>query len=191
MPLILRIITIDHWPLWIAMGILLTATLSQHLIGRIPNLLSATGIVIGWVVAVVLIGSGAAPSAGGGIGASLAATFLALGLLLPFWITGKIPGGCVKAQMAFGTWTGCALNVSAAAAVTAIASLTGAVFTVLLLQISLWRYKQELARKEADDEAFGTQRVDENDRPRLFPSQLTLTLGSIAGVLAALSFGLV
>jgi Flp pilus assembly protein protease CpaA len=181
-----RLIAIEHWPLWVGLGVFMVAAISFYLIDRIPNVLTVPAVGVGWLVAVALIGPGVVPSAGGGITASLACTFIALGILLPFWLAGRMPGGCVKAQMAYGAWTGCALGIGSAAAVTAIATLGGAILTVALLQLCIERHRRYLERRQAELDAFG---LEEREDDRLFPCQLTLAFGSFCGVLAAFGLG--
>src|SRR5262245_60478186 len=96
-----RIAAINYWTLWIAVGALVAAAVSYYLIGLIPNALNVSFILLGWITGAAVIDTGSAPSAGGGIVASLAGTFLALAMLMPLWLYGKLPGGCIKAQMAF------------------------------------------------------------------------------------------
>src|SRR4051812_3157601 len=91
---------------------------------RVPNWLSLGAAAAG-LGAAVAVTNGLAPSAGGGLGSSLASALLGGLLLLPCYASGSLGAGCVKMQTAFGAWVGCALPLPAALWVTAVATLAG------------------------------------------------------------------
>src|SRR5262245_59703825 len=100
---------LPYWPVAIGVGVLLIAAWLNGKSGRVPNLLTFGMIAAAWLAAWFVIGPQLAPSSGGSLGSSLASTFAALVVLLPAYAIGFVPAGCVKAQMAFGAWLGCAL----------------------------------------------------------------------------------
>jgi prepilin peptidase CpaA len=137
---------------------------------RVPNRLSLLATAAGWIAA-LLISVGLLPSAGGGLVPSLAAALLGGMLLLPFYARGGLGAGCVKMQMAFGAWVGCALGLSEAAALTAMATFLGGLITAVGALLVLKR-PTALPADAAGD--------------RLFPAQATLSLGAIASLAAVL-----
>jgi hypothetical protein len=129
-------------------------------------------MVSGWLVAVGI--SGSTTLHGGGLAASLAASAVGLVLLLPFYRGGSLGAGCVKMQMAFGAWVGCGLNLPTAVAVTAAATVAGIALTTAGVSLAALRLR---AQQEAGAGGF------------LFPAQLTLSLGSVCGVIVTAVMG--
>jgi Flp pilus assembly protein protease CpaA len=158
------------WALWCACLLLLIAAVINVRSLTVPNRLSLPAILAGWLVAVAISASLAIPSQGGGLLSSLAATVVAFLLLVQFWSSGWLGAGCVKMQMAFGAWVGCAVDVSAAALVTSVATIAGGLLTAICAFIASRRLR---TGAEADP------------RLQLFPAQVTFSLGSIGGVLTA------
>jgi hypothetical protein len=110
------------------------------------------------------------PSQGGGLLPSLVATGIGFGLLVLFYRSGWLGAGCVKMQMAFGACVGCALGLPAAAWVTGLATVVGILLTALGALITVgWRRAHEKT----------------GSGPHLFPAQITLSLGSVCGVVVA------
>jgi prepilin peptidase CpaA len=73
---------------------------------KVPNRLTFPLILGGWLLGLLndfalLPGGGA-----GGLGAALAGTFLAFGLLIPLYAIGGMGAGDVKMTMGFGSWVG-------------------------------------------------------------------------------------
>jgi Flp pilus assembly protein protease CpaA len=141
---------------------------------KVPNNLSLPATLAGWVVAGLVSAAVGIPSQGGGILPSLAAAGLGLFLLLPFYVARFLGAGCVKMQMAFGAWIGCALGLEPAAWLSGLATLAGGLLTLVVGIVAIM-----IARKR--------RQVDGNPVVRfgLFPAQVTLSLGSIACVAAA------
>jgi prepilin peptidase CpaA len=158
------------WALWSGCLLLLIAAVINARTLSVPNRLSLPATVAGWLLALLLSVSAGIPSQGGGILPSLAATAIGFLLLIPFYASGWLGAGCVKMQMAFGAWVGCALDFSAAAWVTGLATLMGGVITAIGALIA--------ARRSQGPEEAGS-------RFRFFPAQITLSLGSVCGVVAA------
>jgi prepilin peptidase CpaA len=157
------------WALWCACLLLLIAAVVNARSLRVPNLLTLPAIVAGWLVAQAIGASVEIPSRGGGLIPSLAASAVGLSLLVPFYATGWLGPGCVKMQMAFGAWVGCALGLPAAVLVTALATVAGALFTAIGAAFAYLRVRSH--------EGVG-------DCSWLFPAQVTLSLGSVCVVVA-------
>jgi Flp pilus assembly protein protease CpaA len=125
------------------------------------------------LAAIAVSSSLGVPSNGGGILPSLASAVIGLALLIPFYAAGWLGGGCVKMQMAFGAWIGCAFAMIPAVRITAVATLAGGIFTLGALIV---------ARK---------LRLNTEGGPasQLFPAQVTLSIGSSAGALVLILLG--
>jgi prepilin peptidase CpaA len=95
-----------HWPLVVVCAAMLAAALIDWWKFKVPNRLTFPLILSGWLLGLLndLLG---VPGGGvGGLGASLAGTFLAGGLLLPLYLIGGMGAGDVKMSMGFGAWVG-------------------------------------------------------------------------------------
>jgi Flp pilus assembly protein protease CpaA len=160
------------WALWFACLLLLIAAVINARTLTVPNRLSLPALLVGWLVAVVVSASTDIPSHGGGFPPSLAATVIGLLLLVPFYVSGWLGAGCVKVQMAFGAWVGCALDLPAAVWVTGFATVLGGLLTTIAAGVII-----ATQRSRTDEQSV--------DQPRMFPAQITLSMGSICGVVAA------
>jgi hypothetical protein len=197
---VLEILRPEYWPLVIALGVLVVAGLLYAVLGRVPNAFTFLAIAAGWATALaqpVLFGA----PLGGGIAGSLictAAGLLMLGKLYKF----GLGAGCLKAQMAFGAWVGCALPWETALIVTAATTLWACAFVVLATiawgrllgrpvsefkfaepqaRVSETKYQDEL-EDELDDESV-EHIGDDGPPPFEVPAQAMLTVGTITGVL--------
>jgi prepilin peptidase CpaA len=158
------------WALWWACLLLVMAAVINDRSLTVPNRLSLAAIVAGWLMATAISAHVAIPSRGGGVMPSLAATAVGFFLLVPFYQRGWLGAGCVKMQMAFGAWVGCAVDLPAALLVTGLATVAGALLTAIGASIVAVRLRSD---SEAGAWTY------------LFPAQVTLSLGSVFGVLAA------
>src|SRR5262245_24035594 len=114
------------WPLlWACVLLLIAAVINARTL-TVPNRLSLAAALAGWLWALATSALIGIPSRGGGIIPSLAASAAGLLLLIPFYKHGWLGGGCVKMQMAFGAWVGCAIGLPQALFVTAFATVAGA-----------------------------------------------------------------
>src|SRR5262245_59531303 len=132
----MKLFTIDYWPAWVALGLLLGAAVINLRTMLVPNRLTLPAIVSGWLVAVLFISPGLLPSAGGGVAASIACAIVGGFLLLPFYFIGVLGAGCVKMQMALGAWIGCATGLTSALQLTLVATLAGIVLTGIAAGLS-------------------------------------------------------
>ncbi len=170
----MKIFGAEMWALWCGSGLMLLAALVNARTYMVPNRLSLPAAVAGWLAALLTSCSAGIPSAGGGVLASFAAAAVGLLLLVPFYAAGYIGGGCVKMQMAFGAWVGCALAPASATLLTALATvLAGAITAAAAVA------KIRAAEARGADDA----------RSHLLPAQVTLSLGSICGVVVPVAAG--
>jgi Flp pilus assembly protein protease CpaA len=158
------------WALLCACLLLLLAASINARSLLVPNRLTFAAILSGWLLALVIGAGVAIPSQGGGFLPSLAASAVGLLLLIPFYKSCGLGGGCVKMQMAFGAWVGCALGLSAAVRLTAFATVVGGLLTAVVALIC-WGLLRLLEGRDPSD--------------RFLPAQVTLSIGSIGGVIAA------
>jgi Flp pilus assembly protein protease CpaA len=170
----MNLFAVELWALWCAFGLMLVAAVVNARTLRVPNLLSMPATVAGWLTALLMSCSLGIPSEGGGIVASFVATAVALVLLIPFYATGWLGAGCVKTQMAFGAWVGCALAPIPAALLTGLGTLAGGALSAVGALV----YSRASQSREAED-----------PRSHLFPAQVTLSLGSIVGAVVPLVAG--
>jgi HEAT repeat protein/Flp pilus assembly protein protease CpaA len=158
------------WALGCACLLMLIAAVIDIRSLSVPNRLSLTATMAGWLLAALIDAWAVIPSQGGGFLSSLAAAVVGFLLLVPFYASGILGAGCVKMQMAFGAWVGCALGLSVAAGLTALATVAGGLLTAVGVAVAArwWSTPQEPA-----------------SQVRVFPAQVTLSLGAVAGVVVA------
>ncbi|HZN33610.1 MAG TPA: hypothetical protein VFB80_07315 [Pirellulaceae bacterium] len=174
---------VAYWPLAVGLGVLVAAAVLNQVNGRVPNLLSLGMIGAAWLAA-LFIQCGLAPTSGGGLAASVICTFAALAVLVPDYAIGCVPAGCVKAQMAFAAWIGCALGLGPALTATIIATLAGELVTAAA--VALYKIRQNSQAPE-----LYQRPIDLIRPPALFPIQTTLSAGSLLGIAAAALLGYV
>jgi prepilin peptidase CpaA len=96
-----------HWPLWFLSVAMIVAAVIDGWKLKVPNWLTFPIILSGWALGLCHDFGWLGDTTGvGGIGASLAGTFLGMILLLPLYAIGGVGGGDVKMQMGFGAWVG-------------------------------------------------------------------------------------
>jgi prepilin signal peptidase PulO-like enzyme (type II secretory pathway) len=161
----------NAWPVWVAALLLGVAAVINARTLTVPNWLTLGGVLSGWVVG-ALASAGALPLRGG-LGPSLAATAIGFGVLIPWASRGALGVGCVKAQMAFGAWLGCAADFGSAATAAIAAGVAGA--------LTLGVFGVVAARRRTDRSEFEL-------RWSRLPAQVPLSLGSVAGAALALSW---
>jgi len=98
---------LSHWPLaFVCLAMIVAAVIDGWKL-KVPNWLTFPIILSGWLLGLALdfklLGEA---SGSGSFGASFAATFLGMILLLPLYAIGGVGGGDVKMQMGFGAWVG-------------------------------------------------------------------------------------
>jgi prepilin peptidase CpaA len=102
----MALFTLANWPLLFLSVTMVVAAVIDGWKLKVPNWLTFPLIVSGWVLGLTH-SFGWLPGTGvGGIGASLAGTFLGFALLLPVYAIGGMGAGDVKMQMGFGSWIG-------------------------------------------------------------------------------------
>ena len=97
---------VESWALWCAFVLMALAAAINARTYMVPNRLSLSAAILGWLAALLVSGLESVPSLGGGILASLVGSGVGFGLLLPFFLAGYLGAGCVKMQAAFGAWVG-------------------------------------------------------------------------------------
>ena len=177
-----QLMAIKMWPIWCAFGLMLVAAISYALTTRVPNTLTLSATVLGWLVALAISFSRSPVSNGGGIDASLSAALLGFFLLVPFFAISYLAhlgAGCVKMQAAFGAWIGCAVPLHQAMVLTLAGTIAGIILTAIHVgfQFGFSRLrKRSMTGVRASSEVM--------------PAQITLSIGSILGVIAAAWLGL-
>ena len=95
-----------HWPVAVVCAGMISAAVIDWWKFKVPNRLTFPLIITGWLLG-LLNDFALLPGGGvGGLGASLAGTFLACALLLPVYAIGGMGAGDVKMTMGFGSWVG-------------------------------------------------------------------------------------
>ncbi|MCI0356991.1 MAG: hypothetical protein L0211_00705 [Planctomycetaceae bacterium] len=152
---------------------------------RVPNLFTFGALGAALLTALIAIEPGLVATAGGGLKSSLICGVATLVVLLPLYCLGVMPAACVKAQTAFAAWVGCTLPVGAALFVVQIATLEGILISALGFGLAMLRQSKAHAipllsapTDLEDDEPFATA------QPEMYAVQITLSLGSIGGILA-------
>lgn len=169
----------SHWPLVVACGLLAIAALINSRSLVVPNRLTLPAVLAGWLMACVIAAAKWPASGESAIFASMSATATALLLLLPIYKSCGLGAGCVKAQMAFGAWIGCALDLPTAVFVTAFATVVGILLTAIGALFAFVRLRSQSVRGIGGSSAVEA----------LFPAQTTLSIGSVCGVLIAAIVG--
>jgi hypothetical protein len=177
------LLSLDGWPVWVGLVVLVAAAWMNHSCGRVPNQFTFGAIGAAWLAAALLARLDLAPASGGSLANSLFCTFVALGALAPAYAIGCMPAGCVKAQMAFGAWVGCGLGLGAAFWATVTATVAGMLVTAAA--VTVYQLRQRSLAAE------GEEPIDFSRPPDLFPIQTTLSVGSLLGIAAALLLGFV
>jgi prepilin peptidase CpaA len=104
----------SQWPILVVCAGMIAAAAIDWWKFKVPNKLTFPLIISGWILG--LANNFGLEAGHGGIGASLAGTFLAMGLLLPVYAIGGMGAGDVKMTMGFGSWIGAFYGFGNAAA---------------------------------------------------------------------------
>jgi hypothetical protein len=165
----------EYWPIWVGLAVLLIAALFYQLTSRVPNAFTFSAMAAAWMTAALMqLQPGILPPTAGGLVSSMVATAAGLLMLGKLYKLG-LGAGCLKTQMAFGAWLGCALSLEPALLMTVLATLIGGSTTVLI-QIAVGRFRG----KPVEELVVGDEPAAES---LPFPAQTTLALGSVGGVL--------
>lgn len=169
----------SHWPIVVACALLAIAALMNSRSAIVPNRLTLSAILAGWLMACVIAAAKWPTARESTVAASLGATVVGLLLLLPLYRSCGLGAGCVKMQMAFGAWIGCALDVPTAVLATAFATGMGLLLTAVGALWAAVRLRSDSVRSIGDSPAVDV----------LFPAQATLSMGSICGILTSAVVG--
>jgi Flp pilus assembly protein protease CpaA len=164
-----RLLDARNWSLLVGAALMLVAAVVNVVDLRVPNWLTFSSGLAALLVA-SLVSARQLPSQGGGFGPSLLLAFFAGMLLAPLYGLGWLGAGCVKMHMALGAWIGCAYSAERGAKVTLAATLAGALLTAAGMFL----------------QAFLLAGSDAAESWPLFPAQVTLSLGAVAVLAAAL-----
>ncbi len=190
---------LENWPLAFVCFAMIVAAIIDGWKLKVPNWLTFPLVISGWLLGLLhnfelLPGTGS-----GGIGASLAGTFLGFGLLFPVYAIGGMGAGDVKMQMGFGAWIGsfyglpAALNVIFWAFVVAV--LIGGVIAALMIAFRK-NFRENVSNtREILGDLFSGKGIgaihekakDRKPRLHLLPYGIPLCLGFV-GYLAYLSW---
>jgi prepilin peptidase CpaA len=118
--------TLANWPILVVCTGMIAAAVIDWWKFKVPNRLTFPLIISGWVFG--LLNTFGLDAGNGGIGASLAGTFLAGGLLLPVYAIGGMGAGDVKMTMGFGSWIGAFYGFGDAQAAPPVPNGMGVIF---------------------------------------------------------------
>jgi prepilin peptidase CpaA len=123
---------LENWPLFVACIGMIAAGVIDGWIRKVPNRLTFPLIISGWLLG-LLHNFDVHPDAGiGGIGASLACTFMGFLLLFFPWAFNMMGAGDVKMQMGFGAWIGSFFGLSMGLYVVVLAFCVGGIIGGLI-----------------------------------------------------------
>jgi prepilin peptidase CpaA len=111
----MSILSLANWPVLVVCTGMIAAAVIDWWKFKVPNKLTFPLIFGGWLLG--LANNFGLQAGDGGIGASLAGTFLAMALLLPMYAIGGMGAGDVKMTMGFGAWIGAFYGFGDASAV--------------------------------------------------------------------------
>lgn len=129
----------------ISAGMLLAAFIDGWAF-KVPNWLTLSLVVSGWIVGLFHSFGLAIDSGSGGIGASLMGTFLGFALLFPMLLIGGMGEGDVKMQMGFGAWVGAIFGYQAWKIILlafCVGAIVGGIFGVIMIILRM-QYSQNL-----------------------------------------------
>ena len=149
---------------------------------RIPNLL--TFAAIGLALVFSIVASMICPERAGGIGAAFVGMLVGGLILLPFYATGVLGAGCVKAQAACGAWIGAGLTLSTCLKFVLISSVIAVIVATVCSVVFAIEKKNA---HQVTLERLGEESQSGFNLP-LMHGQLPLSLGTILGVLVASLF---
>src|SRR5437867_6208925 len=100
----MTLFTLHNWPVVVVCAGMLAAAVIDWWKFKVPNKLTFPLIISGWILG--LANTFGLEAGAGGIGSSIAGTFLAMALLIPVYAIGGMGAGDVKMTMGFGAWIG-------------------------------------------------------------------------------------
>lgn len=121
---------------------------------RVPNWLTLSLILSGWMLGLLHTLGVAIDAGGGGIGSALMGTILGWALLFPMLAIGGMGHGDVKMQMGFGAWVGAFFGPPAAKIIFAafcVGAIVGGVFALVMILI-----RRQFAQNLSNVKQIGT-----------------------------------
>ncbi len=172
----------EHWAVWVVTLFLIVAAVIDGYALKVPNWLTFTMILSGW-----LYGTMAPPAGAGwyaGLGWSLLGTLVGLALLLPMYAIGGMGAGDVKLLAGVGAWVGASHTFYAFC----VAAIVGAVLSIAMVVFrrawkkhanQLWMILGEILTIRDPNElsAIAAQR---KSSMLLLPYGIPIAIGSIA-----------
>jgi hypothetical protein len=181
MAALLEVFRPEYWPLLVAMGVLVVAAVLFVLLGRVPNAFTFSAIAAGWIAPLAVPQFGG-PVLEGSVLGSLACTAVGLLMLAKLYKMG-LGAGCLKAQMAFGAWVGCALELKTAVIATCATTLWACACAIVASIIWARLCGRPTEKFSFADPQPGLPDDAGQPRPLLIPAQAMLSAGTIAGLL--------
>ena len=152
------------WPLTIGLMYLVVCAYFQCASDRVPNAVTGIAFLAGIIVS-GCVESGLIAGAGG-FASSIAAGAIGFAALIAFYVLGFLGAACVKSNAVFGIWIGCVFPIGVAAYVVIASSIA----SIAVTGIGCWIWTKSEENKE-----------------KLFPAQLTLSVATILTVLLSVS----
>lgn len=156
----------------VATAVLTGAAILQARLERVPNAVTLGSLVLAWTgaLATTIAGVGS-----GGIMSSIGGAMIGGIMLFPLYLIIGLGAGCVKTQMSFGAWIGCAMGLSSAAVTIAVSTLGGIVMLFGLYAAAVRLYPS----------------VEYDLNTWQMNAQSPLAIGSVAGLVGCLWYGAV
>jgi prepilin peptidase CpaA len=166
-----------NWPIWVVSIALVVAAVIDGYKLKVPNWLTFSLILSGWVVSTISYGWQ-------GLGWSLAGTAVGLALLLPAYAIGGMGAGDVKLLAGVGAWVGATITLYAFC-VSAIVG--GLIAIVMVLYRRAWSHHyyqfltiwHEMATIR-DPEQLSAIAAERKSSMLLLPYGIPLAIGTIA-----------
>lgn len=167
----------ENWIVWFVTVVLVVAAVIDGMILKVPNWLTFPFIICGWLHWTMESGMG-------GLGWSLAGTFVGMMLLLVLRNVGGMGAGDVKLLAGVGAWLGAVVTLKAFAATAVVGGVMAA---VMILMSGNWFKHYAMARQILEEwkTIKNPTKLAEIARERkpsmkLLPYGIPMAIGSIA-----------
>jgi prepilin peptidase CpaA len=166
----------EHWPVWLVSIVLVVAAVWDGARLRVPNWLTFSLILSGWLYSTVAFGWA-------GLGWSMAGTLLGFGLLIPVYAVGGMGAGDVKLLAGVGAWVHATHTLKAFCA----AGIVGGLLALILV-FTRSRWRKHLAQLQClivefwtvrDPEKLAAVAAERKGSMLLLPYGIPIMIGSI------------